>query len=511
MSHSPADIDLEVRQLRERVRFLEATLRHARDLVFSLDAHGRIFGVNESVLRALASTEDDLVGLPFQELLAAPVSLPALHPVPAQFKTRNGATLAVELHSDQRMVIAVNVAERHALEEGARQAQRMETLGLLAGGIAHDFNNLLTGILGYAYLLQNDPKMPGEYGEALDVIVNASERAAQLTTQLLGFARGKKAHVAPVDLHQIIKDLVELLRRTIDKKVRVNAHMLASDTYVLGEASQMYQVLLNLCLNARDAMPSGGELRITTKNAGSSIVISVADTGMGIPREIRAHIFEAFFTTKGSSRGTGMGLATVRAIVRNHGGAINVDSEDGAGATFHVTLPVSSANAVAPIAHEGRTFPHQLSANILVVEDEPFVRQVLHQMLSGLGYTVVCAMDVRSGIEYFRNHHHTIDAVILDVVMPAMSGIECLEALRDIDPKVKAVLTSGSGNGHVPGVEYLPKPYQPEQLAEVIGRVLRQAPQAITTRSIAAVNPPPTTSSASTPDPIAAKLSQDTP
>jgi two-component system, cell cycle sensor histidine kinase and response regulator CckA len=259
----------------------------------------------------------------------------------------------------------------------------------------------------------------------------------------------------------------------------------------------------------RDAY--GGELLITTKNAGSSIVISVSDTGMGIPREIRAHIFEAFFTTKGASRGTGMGLATVRAIVRNHGGAINVESEDGAGAIFHVTLPVSAANAVAPIAPEGRTFPQHLSANILVVEDEPFVRQVLHQMLSGLGYTVVCAMDVRSGIEYFRTHHRTIDAVILDVVMPAMNGMECLEALRDIDPNVKAVLTSGSGNGHVPGVEYLPKPYQPEHLADVVGRVLRQSASVITARSSAAVNPPRTISSASKPDPIVAKLSRDIP
>jgi two-component system, cell cycle sensor histidine kinase and response regulator CckA len=385
----------------------------------------------------------------------------------------------------------------------------METLGLLAGGIAHDFNNLLTGILGYAYLLQNDPQMPAEYSEALDVIVNASERAAQLTTQLLGFARGKKAHVAPVDLHQIIKDMVDLLRRTIDKKVRINAHMMAPEAHVLGDASQMYQVLLNLCLNGRDAMPDGGELLIATKNAGASIVISVSDTGMGIPREIRAHIFDAFFTTKGSNRGTGMGLATVRAIVRNHGGAISVESEHGAGATFHVTLPVSAAGATPTIATEDRKMQQQRTGNILVIEDEPFVRQVLHQMLSGLGYNVACAMDVRSGIEYFRDHHSTIDAVILDLVMPAMDGIECLEALRDIDPNIKAVLTSGSGNGYMPGVEYLPKPYQPEQLADVIGRVLRSTGSA--TRAGASVNPPQKTSVASEPDPTVVKLGRDIP
>lgn len=476
MNESPADIELEVRQLKERVRSLEAALRHARDLVFSLDANDRVFSVNESVQRALGYAEHEVVGRAFSELLVEPTELSSSHPVRAQLRMKTGEVLGVEIHKDRRLVIAVNVVERQTLEEGARQAQRMETLGLLAGGISHDFNNLLTGILGYAYLLQNDPEMPKQFSEALDVIVNASERAAQLTTQLLGFARGKKANLAPVDLHQIIKDLVELLRRTIDKKVRISAHMLATEGYVLGDASQMYQVLLNLCLNARDAMPDGGELRISTKNAGGSLVISVTDTGVGIPREIRAHIFDAFFTTKGLARGTGMGLATVRAIVRNHGGAINVDSEAGSGATFHVTLPMVATASVATAQVDRQL--RQGSGNILVVEDEPFVRQVLQQMLSGLGYTVVCSMDVRSGIEYFREHHDTVDAVILDLVMPAMNGIEVLEILRGIDPNVRAVLTSGSGNGNVPGIEYLPKPYQPEQLAEVMGRVLRPAASA---------------------------------
>lgn len=365
----------------------------------------------------------------------------------------------------------MDLGERQALEEHARQAQRMETLGLLAGGIAHDFNNLLTGILGHAYLMQTDPSVSKDHIEGLEVIIKSSERAAQLTTQLLGFARGKKTHLAPVDLHHIIQEIAKLLRRTIDKKVRIFTDLTATECHVVGDASQMYQVLLNLCLNARDAMPEGGEIRIATKNAGHSIVVSVSDTGTGIPEDIRDHIFEAFFTTKGSERGTGMGLATVKAIVRNHGGAISLETEVDEGAVFHITLPVSAPTQFLPT--RVALHPQKDSGTILVIEDEACVRQVLEQMLRGFGYDVVCSKDVIWGIEYFREHAAEIDLVILDLVMPALNGMECLEMIRTMAPEVKVVLTSGSGHGEVPGVEYLPKPYQPEQLGEVVRRALR--------------------------------------
>ena len=473
MSDSPADRAFEIRQLRERVRVLEATLRHSKNLLFSVDEEGRITGVNDTVEQVLGFSEQELTGTPFDDLIA-PASLQSVTELHAAMRTRSGKTVDIELHRERRIVVGLDRAERQALEEGARQSQRMETLGLLAGGIAHDFNNLLTGILGHAYMLQNDKTMTQQHGEALEVIVKSSERAAQLTTQLLGFARGKKPRHTSVDLHQIIRDVTELLRRTIDKKVRITAATSASEFHAVGDGCQMHQVLLNLCLNARDAMPDGGELRITTRNAGRTIVITVADTGVGITPEVRPHIFEAFYTTKGSDRGTGMGLATVQAIVRNHGGAIDMQSEPGAGTAFHITLPVSRSSTKRParVQHVQR----HGTGKVLVIEDEPFVRRVLERMLSDFGYTVVCANDVRSGVEYFRKHCSTIDVVILDLVMPSMNGLECLEILRSIDADVRAVLTSGSGHGGIPGVEYLAKPYQPDQLAEVVRRAMHKAP-----------------------------------
>ena len=278
--------------------------------------------------------------------------------------------------------------------------------------------------------------------------------------------------LAPVDLHLTIHEIVQLLHRTIDKKIRVSAHLLASRCQVMADASQMYQVLLNLCLNARDAMPEGGELRITTSNSGSTgVVISVSDNGAGIPVEIRGRIFEPFFTTKAPQRGTGMGLAMVRAIARNHGGSVRLDPETMSGTTFHVTLPVCKSAASTASSRKAKQTG---TGRILVIEDEEFVRRVMFRMLTGLGYDVYCSPDVRAGIEHFHEHHGSIDLVIVDLVMPGMNGMECLQALRSVDPKVRVVLSSGYGNGEIKGVEFLPKPYQPEQLAGVVRRAIRR-------------------------------------
>ena len=299
MSHSSTDMDSEVRQLKDRVRLLEAMVSHSRELIFTLDAELCISGVNEAAERALGYSEQELTGRPFTELISAQCLKDGFPLVVLTSKC--GDAIPVEIHKERRLVIAHDLLERQALAEHSRQAQKMETLGVLAGGIAHDFNNLLTGILGYAYLLNDEPELVARYGEALEVIIKSSERAAQLTTQLLGFARHNKGPLAPVDLHLTIHEIVQLLHRTIDKKIRVSAHLLASRCHVLADASQMYQVLLNLCLNARDAMPDGGELRIITRNSGTCIVISVSDNGSGIPEEIRSRIFEPFFYYQGSA------------------------------------------------------------------------------------------------------------------------------------------------------------------------------------------------------------------
>jgi len=470
MSQPTADSDCEVRQLRDRVRILEAMFHQSSELIFTLDRESRITGLNETAERVLDCSEDELIRVPFDELIS-PRSLADGPQFNAVFTSKHGKTIPVEIRKERRVVIAHDLLERQAVEENSMQAQKMETLGVLAGGIAHDFNNLLTGILGYAYMLSHEPQLTANYGEALEVIIKSSERAAQLTTQLLSFARQNKTPLVPVDLHLTIHEIVQLLNRTIDKKIRVSANLLASRCHVMADAGQMYQVLLNLCLNARDAMPDGGELKITTGNTSTGIVISVSDNGAGIPSDIRQRIFEPFFTTKGPHQGTGMGLSIVRAIVRNHGGSIRLDPEITPGTTFHVTFPICKSATSSASARKQR---YTGTGRILVIEDEELVRQVISRMLTVLGYDVHCSPDAQAGVDYFLHHHHEIDLVIVDLVMPSMNGRECVRALRDIDPNVRIILSSGYGNGEISGVEFLPKPYQPEQLAGVVRRAIRK-------------------------------------
>jgi len=369
-----------------------------------------------------------------------------------------------------------DITERRLLEEHVRQAQKMEAIGVLAGGIAHDFNNLLTGILGYAYMLQSDPETGEKAAEGLDVIVKSAERAAQLTTQLLGFARRGKNQNVVVDVHGTIRDLVDLLNRTIDKKVRIATSLRAEIAYVMGDPGQMYQLLLNLCLNGRDAMPAGGDLTVSTRSFGENLVITVADTGTGIEPEIRERIFEPFFSTKSPEKGSGMGLAMVYGIARNHGGGVHLESKVGEGSAFHVTLPVSQAAGV-PLVRRGEVAGGR--GRILVIDDEEIVRQVLSKMLRGLGYEVVTAGDSRQAVQYFQENYASIDAVILDMIMPRMSGRECYLALKAINPEVRAVLSSGYSRDddeaelvHDEGLEFLQKPYQLEQLATVVRKAL---------------------------------------
>jgi two-component system, cell cycle sensor histidine kinase and response regulator CckA len=469
MTNSPADLEIEVRQLKDRVRMLEALVRHSRNLLFTINSRGQITGLNEVAEQRLGWLEQEILGRHFDDFVSL-ASQGGEHFAATALITKSGERVPVEICKERHTIIAHDLADCGAVEESLRQAQKMETLGVLAGGIAHDFNNLLTGILGYAYLLQNEPDLVDRFGEGIEVIVKSSERAAQLTAQLLGFVRHNQGALIPVDLHLTIQEIVELLHRTIDKKIRVSANLNAADCHVNADASQMYQVLLNLCLNSRDAMPNGGELRLHTRNSGSNIVVSVTDSGIGIPEDIQSRIFEPFFTTKEKDRGTGIGLAMVRAIVRNHGGWIRAESEPGSGSTFYFTLPIAAKGGdVAPARRQAQKGTGQ----ILIIEDEEFVRQVLTRMLGDLGYTVTCAGDVAVGVEYYRTNHSAIDLVILDLVMPTMNGLECLEALRLIDPDVKVILSSGYGHGQIDDVEFLPKPYQLEQLADVVQRALR--------------------------------------
>ncbi len=387
-----------------------------------------------------------------------------------------------------------DITEHRKIESQLRQAQKMEAVGQLAGGIAHDFNNLLTGILGYANMLRSDSKLDKEVHESAKVIEKAARRAAELTKQLLGFARKGKLEETSVDVHRLVQEVASILGHTIDRRIRISQKLGAKPPYVRGDASQLQQVLLNLGVNARDAMPEGGEIVFETfvveldeeycrAHAGASpgrhLLISVTDTGCGIPKEIQDRIFEPYFTTKKRGEGTGMGLAMVYGIVKNHGGSIRVYSEGGRGTTFKVYLPLALKSA--PLSGPLQAVPRSVgTGRILVVEDEEVIRTMATKMLEGLGYEVVTAADGQEGVEYYEKHQGEIDLVIIDMVMPRMNGRDCFRRLKAMNPAVRAILSTGYGrNGAVQEllgegiIGYVQKPYVVGQLAEAVAKALK--------------------------------------
>jgi PAS domain S-box-containing protein len=386
--------------------------------------------------------------------------------------------------------------EYHRLEEQLFQVQKLEAIGELAGGVAHDFNNLLTGIIGYANLLKSgDCKCP-ETAEIADAIEGAARRAAQLTSQLLGFARRGKNQIVPVDLHGVVREVVDLLGRTLDKNIEIQPLLQASPSTVVGDPGQLQQMVLNLAVNARDAMPDGGQLTFRTEcvdldeeycrlhagvTPGRYLCLSVMDTGVGIPRDILPRIFEPFFTTKEPSKGTGMGLSMVYGIAKNHGGSVQVYSELGHGSTFRVYLPVtacpSSEQAHSPL-------PRVVSGRgrVLLIDDEPVVRQMAARMLVELGYDVLVAGDGVEALEIYRQSWADIDLVLLDMIMPAMGGRECFRAMRQINPNVLALLSTGYGlNGAAQKIldegvaGFVEKPYDLARLSQAVAAVLGRA------------------------------------
>lgn len=390
----------------------------------------------------------------------------------------------------------IDITERHQLEEQLRHAAKMEAVGQLAGGIAHDFNNLLTGILGYATMLKSRVTPDSFPHRASVTIEGAAQRAVELTEQLLGFARRGKHQIVTVDMHKTIRDVVYLLERSIDKSITLTVKSHTDYACTSGDPGQLQQMVMNLAINARDAMPNGGELTICTERVtvgedsgqtspdtppGDYIRIEVTDTGSGIPSEIQSRIYEPFFTTKEKDQGTGMGLAMVYGIVKNHSGSIQVESEVGRGTSFTIHLPyVESTSAGVPVAGASET-PARGSETLLLVDDEEVVLEAVSDMLGELGYRVISASGGHEALEIYRQHSDEIALVLLDLVMPEMSGGECFSELKTINPAVKVVLSTGySMDGNVQEivdlglVGFIQKPYRMEELGRDIRAVLDQ-------------------------------------
>jgi two-component system, NtrC family, sensor kinase len=394
--------------------------------------------------------------------------------------------------------LKVEMTERQEAEKALRQAQKMEALGQLAGGIAHDFNNLLTVIRGYADCLQAEPIEPHERDKAINEIRFASDRAAKLTSQMLIFCRKKPLQRDNVDLNELIRHLGNLLRRLLGENIAVEFQSNKQLLMVHADAGMMEQIILNLAVNARDAMPNGGRLAIRADEielrpencAGNAkarpgwfACINVSDTGSGIAQEVLPHLFEPFFTTKGPGKGTGMGLATVYGIVQQHDGWIEVESKTGCGANFKIFLPKAADKTAAMIASKQKTEIAGGSEAILLVEDEEKIRQLAEKTLRDFGYRVYQAGSGAEALSVWAAHAHDIDLLFTDIMLPGgMSGCDLAKSLQTKNERLKIAFTTGyavetfSLDGSLrEGVNFLPKPYSAKSLASLVRHCLDEA------------------------------------
>jgi len=386
-------------------------------------------------------------------------------------------------------------ADRERLEEQLRQSQKMEAIGTLAGGIAHDFNNILAGILGNTDLIKIYSKDHEEIFHSAEAIEKASKRAANLTKQLLEFAHKGKAQNIEVNLHHEIHEVVTLMETTLGKSIKVVQKLKSSSPLIQGDPDQIQQIILNLLVNARDAIHEGGEITIQTKDIdlnlksdpqitesglrfGKYTQFSVSDSGEGIPKDLQKRIFDPFFTTKKQGKGTGMGLAITYGIVKSHGGTITVQSELNQGTSFQVYLPLSQkAFRESESQLPSESIPG--TGKILLIDDEELVLHAAEKLLNQLGYEVVTVGNGREAIEFYKKQYQEIDLVIIDLVMPQISGQECFHELKAINPNIKAILTSGLGfdkedqnSSHQGIIGFLKKPFQINHLSHVIAKVL---------------------------------------
>jgi two-component system, cell cycle sensor histidine kinase and response regulator CckA len=488
-------------------------VEHAVYAIARVSGDGAFLDANPSLLRMLgcASEEDvaslnlarDLFRFPEQyaRLMANCREFGQIHGAEAEWKRRDGGILAVRLHlrrlssaeeSDTFEVIAEDVTELRALERQLRQSQKFEAIGQLAGGIAHDFTNVVGAILGWAEMGLEHSRDSAEMTERFARIREQADRAAALTRELLAFARRQVLQPRAVDLNTVANGLHSLLDKVIDKNIEVKFSTNPLDP-VKADPTQLEQVLMNLCINARDAMPDGGRLGIETEmveldepycrfypyvTPGRYAVLSVSDTGSGMDPETRERIFEPFFTTKERGKGTGMGLATVYGIVKQHGGFIHVYTEPSHGSLFRVYIPAmeagASKGAVAKSIVPSRT-EMRGSETILLAEDHESIREMARQTLVSLGYRVLSAAD---GEEALRLSQHEPPALaILDVIMPKMGGSAAAGQLAQHYPGVRVVFTSGySSESELvpegPTGRYLQKPYSPTTLARLVREIL---------------------------------------
>ncbi len=489
--------------------------------VYWMNKTGRIVYANQAACDALQYTKEELLKLYVWEIdpdfseekwVVARESLEKVRHqrFETRHRTKEGRVFPVDIISDYSIVdgegvhwaFARDISREKNFEESVRQmeqrlrqSEKMEAIGLLAGGIAHDFNNQLAGLLGYADLLR-DELTDATLLDYVDSIILGVKRASGLTEQLLAFSRRGKYLSVPVNMNTIIKEVGSILRHSIDKKITIRNRLCREEAVTVGDPSQLQNAVLNLAINARDAMPDGGTLTFYTERMvldrsfcemqpyemapGVYIRVSVADTGVGMSEEVQKHAFEPFFTTKEPGKGTGMGLAAVYGTVKNHKGAINIYSEPGTGTEIKLYLPAAEGTAgqLDELA-EVSIPPRADNTRVLLVEDEAVLTEVVTAMLTRMGCTVSVCKNGQEAVSTYEASWSEIDLVILDMVMPVMNGREAFNAMKRINPNIAAILASGyslEGDAQAlmsEGVRgFVQKPYRKRELARAITEAL---------------------------------------
>lgn len=494
---------------------LRVTLQSIGDAVIAVDAQGRVEFLNPIAQAMTGWSDVEARNRPLEEVFRIineytrePVENPALRSlhegvivglanhtllIAKDGTERPIADSAAPIRDAEGRVIGGvlvfrDVTEQKRQEERSRQTQKMEAVGQLAGGVAHDFNNLLTVILGYCRYLEEDPALSPDNRERAKEIMKAGERAAELTRQLLAFGRQQLLRPTVLDLNHVVADTGTMLKRLISEDVNISTSLTPAPWMVHVDQGQIAQVIVNLAVNARDAMPGGGKLTIETANVelgesdvdrfldvrpGRYVLLTVTDTGCGMDAATRARIFEPFFTTKEPGKGTGLGLATVFGIVKQSGGHITVQSEPGRGTTFKIYLPATDAAPTAAPADATSDGPTGGSEVVLVVEDADVVRKLACDLLRSQGYVVLEARHGREALQLLDRYGGTIHLLLTDVVMPEMGGRQLAEQVRRRQPNVKVVYMSGYADDAVDGVlepeaGFIPKPFFPEALAQKV-------------------------------------------
>jgi two-component system cell cycle sensor histidine kinase/response regulator CckA len=479
----------EARMVADKLRVLDAN----QAMVSLLEA-----GSRQELLGSLGKLLGPVVEAPWSALLQAVLERRPFIQTELDLLTTTGRTVPVMLsmriptaETDFQNIIVsmLDVSEQRHMAERAREAQRLETVGRLAGGVAHDFNNLLAVIGSFASIVRDDLAGHESAQKDLDVILDATRRAASLTNQLLAFSRRQIQELQLVDINRVVDELDKILRRLIGEDVEL-AVVTAKDLgMVKADPSQIEQVLMNLAVNSRDAMPKGGTLTIETRNlrlprtrtigseaipAGDYVAMSVTDTGTGMDEATRRRIFEPFFTTKEPGKGTGMGLSTVYGIVKQSGGHIEVTSQPGQGARFEVYLPRLSAESVKEPRLRGATRPDGGTETVLLVEDDDLVRKAARRILETEGYRVMEAANGVDALALAEPFAGPIDLLLTDVVMPRMNGRDLAAALQASRPGIKVIYVSGYSGGVIDSDDprerraHLRKPFSP---AALLGKV----------------------------------------